>query len=154
MNVSYKQVCAHREDLVLKVPILSQTSTWDSVQFTYSRGIHITMQRSKSRLFKYLWHMLMLQYDMLDSSSEWKFWQFYKLQCLPYSYTKEKKTLIWSNFLFFFFLQTISKSPYKSLVLLLLHWKNRKITSEFWTVGLVLLKSLALEYSWLCFNSP
>lgn len=84
--------------------------------------------------------MLMLQYDMLDSSSEWKFWQFYKLQCLPYSYTKEKKTLIWSNFLFFsFFLQTISKSPYKSLVLLLLHWKNRKITSEFWTVGLVYL---------------
>lgn len=81
--------------------------------------------------------MLMLQYDMLDSSSEWKFWQFYKLQCLPYSYTKEKKTLIWSNFLFF--LQTISKSPYKSLVLLLLHWKNRKITSEFWTVGLVYL---------------
>lgn len=84
--------------------------------------------------------MLMLQYDMLDSSSEWKFWQFYKLQCLPYSYTKEKKPLIWSNFLFFsFFLQTISKSPYKSLVLLLLHWKNRKITSEFWTVGLVYL---------------
>lgn len=83
--------------------------------------------------------MLMLQYDMLDSSSEWKFWQFYKLQCLPYSYTKEKKPhLIKFSFLFFF-LQTISKSPYKSLVLLLLHWKNRKITSEFWTVGLVYL---------------
>lgn len=42
----------------------------------------------------------MLQYNMSDSSSQRRFWQFYKLQCSPYCYTKEKIKLIGSDFLF------------------------------------------------------
>lgn len=71
------------EALILVVRILNQTSTWDSFQLTFSRNIHITMQRNISRLLGFLWHLIMLQYDMSDRRSQWQIWKLYKLR-LPY----------------------------------------------------------------------